>query len=108
MSLRWMDDRAAVVAAEEALLHTRTLQREQTRWLRVRLQRHRVGMIVAGGIGAGMLVGWLPVRSWLRTGAAAVSTGFALARTPIGPLLFGALFARHSSPAEPPADAQDA
>ena len=108
MSIRWMDDRAAVVAAEQTLLRTRAMQREQTRWLRDRLQRHRIGIVVAGGIGTGMLIGWLPVRSLLRTGAAAVSAGFALARTPLGPLLFGALFARPGNPVEPTDNARDA
>lgn len=104
MGIRWMDDRAAVLAAERELLRTRTLHREQTRWLRDRLQQHRAAILVSGGVCAGMLVSVLPLHSWLRTGTAAVSTGFAIARTPLGPLLFGALFARHADSAVTPTE----
>lgn len=96
MGIRWIDDRAAVIAAEQELLRRRTVHREQTLWLRDRMQRHRAALLVSSGLCAGLLVGWLPLRSWSRTGAAAVSAGFAIARTPLGPLLFGALFARRA------------
>lgn len=105
MGIRWMDDRAAVIAAESELLRTRARYRGQSQWLRERLQRHRAGIVVSAGLGAGMLVGRLPLRAWWRTGGAVISSGFAVARTPLGPLLFGALFARR--PASAPADGAD-
>jgi len=94
--MRWLDDRCAVVAAEARLLATRSHYRNDTRWLVQTLQRNRSGIAIGAGVISGVMVGWLPLRSWLRTGMAMISMGTALARTPLGPVALGALFAKRS------------
>lgn len=92
--MRALDGRRAVVAAEARLLATQLQHRTDTRWLVQTLQRNRSGIAIGAGVISGMIVGWLPLRALLSTGMAMVSIGTALARTPLGPVALGALFAR--------------
>ena len=87
--------RSAVIEAERRLVLARMQQLEQTRRLRGMLQRHRASLLVGAGITAGVLLGALPLRRWLRTGASLFGAGLTLARTPLGPLALGALFGKH-------------
>lgn len=98
--MKWVDDRRAVANAEAALVATRQRYRNDTRWLTQTLQHNRGSIAIGAGVISGVMVGWLPLRSWLRTGIAMLSMGTALARTPLGPVALGALFAKRGETAD--------
>lgn len=59
-----------------------------------RFGRHRLFLLIGGGLLGGFTLVALPPRRWSRVGAALFSTGAWLARSPAAPALFAALWAR--------------
>lgn len=95
--MKLVDDRTAVVLAEQRLLATRRKYRDDSQWLQRRVRKHRSAIIVGSGVAAGVMAGWLPVRAFIRTGLSFLSLGFALVRTPLAPIALGALFAARAN-----------
>ena len=89
-----LDPRRAVAEAERQLMLARAQHHAQTRWLRNVLQRHRTALVVGAGFASGVLLGWSPLRRWLRTGASLLGAGITLARSPLGPIALGAMLGR--------------
>lgn len=100
--MKWLDDRTAVAVAELRLRETRRKYRDDTQWLQGSVRQHRSVLIVGSGLAIGATVGWLPLRAFLRSGLTLLSMGAAVARTPLGPIVLGAMFAARG--ASDPAD----
>jgi hypothetical protein len=90
------DDRAAVAAAERALIGTRRRYREDTRWLHLAIERHRTGYIIGGGLLTGLVLGSLPFVRSTRAAMSLFSLGATLARTPLGSIAFSAVLGKRS------------
>ncbi|MBN8481263.1 MAG: hypothetical protein J0L88_06680 [Xanthomonadales bacterium] len=98
--MNWGANRRAVDLAASRLERVRRVHGVKTRWLRDALHEHRGLFAIAGGFGAGLLLGRLPARSWLRSALSAIGTAVAIARTPIGPVAIGAFMARRAASSE--------
>ncbi len=89
--------RRDVLAAHARLARVRVQCREETAWLESHIARHREAITVGSGFALGVLASSLPLKRWLGASVTVVSAAFSLARTPIGPIVFGGLFARHGA-----------
>ena len=98
--MSWNNDRREVAAATARLERVRHEHRARTGWLRDALHEQRGLFAIAGGLAGGLVFGRLPVRAWLRAGLSAVGTAVSIARTPLGPLAFGAFMARRPAGVE--------
>lgn len=101
--MKWNAERRAVGEAAQRLDRVRRHHRAQTQWLRDRLRAHRGLLAIVGGLAGGFALGRLPLRAWLRAGISAAGAAVSIARTPLGPVAFGALFGRGNGE-EPPAN----
>jgi hypothetical protein len=77
--------RAALDAAEQQLT-------PRARAWRQLFGRPSLRMLVGGGLASGFVLTAVPPRWWSRAGAAVFGAGAALARSPIGPVLFATLW----------------
>lgn len=71
-------------------------QRVAVQWrpLRESLGRHRLALLIGGGLLGGFAVAGASPKYWSRAGAALFGAGARLARSPIGPALLGGLLTR--------------
>ena len=76
-----------------------------TRWQswRERLDRHRLPLLIGGGLLGGFALAAVSPRRWSRMGAALFGSGAWLARSPLGPVLVATLWTSILSSAQPPA-----
>lgn len=93
-----------MAVAEHRLRRERAIWNLQTTMLRDRFAKHRGVLAVGSGALAGLLCGFLPLRSMARLGRLCASVaGFAL-RTPIGGILFDEMRHRASAAEVRPTD----
>jgi len=69
---------------------------------RQRFDHPSLRVLVSSGFVGGFMLTMIPPRWWSRAGAAVFGTGAALARSPLGPVLFAALWTRILAPAKSP------
>lgn len=95
-------ERAAVAAAHENLLLTRARYHEQAQALEVSIKRHRAVCVIGAGLGAGLIVGRLPIARFLRSAASLFSLGTSILRTPLGAMALRVFAAREQPKAGDP------
>ena len=86
---------AALQAAEQQLT-------PNTRAWRQLLGHPSLRVLVGGGFLGGFVLTAVPPRWWSRAGAAMFGAGAALARSPLGPVLFATLWTRILATSKPP------
>jgi hypothetical protein len=65
-----------------------------TRWQpwHERLARHRLGLLIGGGLLGGVALATVPPKRWAGVGALLFGGGASLLRSPLGPVLLGVLW----------------